>query len=583
MNEEIISTNQDLIDQELLDQDMQDVADLEMSDQALLEQQLEDYLAQEEYDYQLPRRGDIHKGIVIEIGSQGAIIDAGFKRDGIVQIEDMDRLDDETREGIQPGDEISVAVDDPRDGDGRLILSIYQALVQEDWLKAETMMKENELYEGEVSGYNRGGLLVPFGRIRGFIPASHVVGMPRGLRGEERRQRLEEMVGEEVGLKIIEVDRQRRRLIFSQRQARRAWQRVQRARVMEELKEGETCEGTVTGITDFGAFVDLGGADGLIHISELSWKQVDDPREVVEIGDEVEVYILNLDWKRKRIALSLKRLQPNPWSQVPERYQENQLVEGKVSRVLDFGAFVELDIGVEGLLHISEMTGTSQLSPEEIVEQGEKVLVKILSIDTHKERIALSARQVHRDEWERWMTENKIAPEAQEEEEAEVEAKAETEVEEAEEKAEEEAEVEAKAETEVEEVEEKAEEEAEAEAEIEEVEEETEAKGKVETEEAEEPASEEAAEAKAEAVTEPAEEETEAEAEEAEEAIEAEEEDTEEVEAEAEVEVEAEVDADADAEEEESEAEAEVEAEEEDNDDEDNTEEEEETEEAEAD
>jgi small subunit ribosomal protein S1 len=566
MNEEIISTNQDLIDQELLDQDMQDVADLEMSDQALLEQQLEDYLAQEEYDYQLPRRGDIHKGIVIEIGSQGAIIDAGFKRDGIVQIEDMDRLDDETREGIQPGDEISVAVDDPRDGDGRLILSIYQALVQEDWLKAETMMKENELYEGEVSGYNRGGLLVPFGRIRGFIPASHVVGMPRGLRGEERRQRLEEMVGEEVGLKIIEVDRQRRRLIFSQRQARRAWQRVQRARVMEELKEGETCEGTVTGITDFGAFVDLGGADGLIHISELSWKQVDDPREVVEIGDEVEVYILNLDWKRKRIALSLKRLQPNPWSQVPERYQENQLVEGKVSRVLDFGAFVELDIGVEGLLHISEMTGTSQLSPEEIVEQGEKVLVKILSIDTHKERIALSARQVHRDEWERWMTENKIAPEAQEEEEAEVEAKAEAEVEE---------------------VEEKAEEEAEAEAEIEEVEEETEAKGKVETEEAEEPASEEAAEAKAEAVTEPAEEETEAEAEEAEETIEAEEEDTEEVEAEAEVEVEAEaeVDADADAEEEESEAEAEVEAEEEDNDDEDNTEEEkeEETEEAEAD
>lgn len=542
MNEEIISTNQDLIDQELLDQDMQDVADLEMSDQALLEQQLEDYLAQEEYDYQLPRRGDIHKGIVIEIGSQGAIIDAGFKRDGIVQIEDMDRLDDETREGIQPGDEISVAVDDPRDGDGRLILSIYQALVQEDWLQAETMMKENELYEGEVSGYNRGGLLVPFGRIRGFIPASHVVGMPRGLRGEERRQRLEEMVGEEVGLKIIEVDRQRRRLIFSQRQARRAWQRVQRARVMEELKEGETCEGTVTGITDFGAFVDLGGADGLIHISELSWKQVDDPREVVEIGDEVEVYILNLDWKRKRIALSLKRLQPNPWSQVPERYQENQLVEGKVSRVLDFGAFVELDIGVEGLLHISEMTGTSQLSPEEIVEQGEKVLVKILSIDTHKERIALSARQVHRDEWERWMTENKIAPEAQEEEEAEVETK----------------------------------------AEVEEVEEETEAKGKAETEEAEELASEEAAEAKAEAVTEPAEEETEVEAEEAEEAIEAEEEDIEEDIEEVDAEEAAEPE---ETEESEAEAEVEAEAEEEDNDDEDNAEEEEkeETEEAEAD
>jgi small subunit ribosomal protein S1 len=379
-------------------------------------EQLEEYLTDGEYDYQLPKRGDIHTGVVVEIGDRGAIVDAGFKRDGIVPAGDLDRLDEETRTSIQPGDEVAVAVRKPQDEEGRLILSIYQALVQEDWQEAERMLEEGQLYEGEISGYNRGGLLVPFGRIRGFIPASHTVGMPRGLKGDERRERLADMVGEKVGLKVIEVDRHRRRLILSQRQARRAWQRIQRKRVMEELAEGKTAFGTVTGITDFGAFVDLGGADGLIHISELSWRQVDDPREVVEVGDEVEVYVLNLDWDRTRIALSLKRLKPNPWSQVAGHYEVGELVEGRVSRVLDFGAFVQLDLGVEGLLHISEMAGASQLSPTEILQTGQRVLVKIIGIDPHKQRITLSARQVHRDQWEQWMAQHRIVSEEPEEE-----------------------------------------------------------------------------------------------------------------------------------------------------------------------
>jgi small subunit ribosomal protein S1 len=401
MNKETLPTNQDANDQEETSSTMME--------------QLEEYLTEGEYDYQLPKRGDIHIGVVVEIGDRGAIVDAGFKRDGIVPASDLDRLDEETLESIQPGDEVAVAVTKPQDQEGRLILSIYQALVQEDWQKAESMLEEGEIYEGEISGYNRGGLLVPFGRIRGFIPASHTVGMPRGLKGDERRERLADMVGDKVGLKVIEVDRHRRRLILSQRQARRAWQKIQRKRVMESLSEGQTVSGTVTGITDFGAFVDLGGADGLIHISELSWRQVDDPREVVEVGDEVEVYVLNLDWDRTRIALSLKRLEPNPWSQVADHYEMGELVEGTVSRVLDFGAFVQLDLGVEGLLHISEMTGASQLSPTEILQTGQRVLVKIIGIDTHKQRITLSARQVHRDQWERWMTEHKITAEEEEE------------------------------------------------------------------------------------------------------------------------------------------------------------------------
>jgi small subunit ribosomal protein S1 len=424
MNRETLS-NQDSTDQEVVEQA---VADQEVNEPEELEEEftqddLEAYLEGGKYDYQLPKRGDIREGIIIELSDHGALVSAGFKRDGVVQAEDLDRLDEETLDSLEVGATIPVSVFNPHDEDGRLVLSIYQALVQEDWRKAEQMMEDGEVFEGKVSGYNRGGLLVPFGRIRGFVPGSHIVGMPRGLKGEDRLQRLSEIVGEKKGLKIIEVDRHRRRLIFSEREARQAWQKMQRKRVMEDLTEGETVEGEVTGITDFGAFVDLGGADGLVHISELSWKQVDDPREVVEVGDEVEVYILDLDWKRKRIALSLKRLQPNPWTQVDDHYQVGQIVEGRVTRVLDFGAFVELDLGVEGLLHVSEMCGTSELSPSEILSEGDRVLTKIINIDSYKERITLSARQVHRDEWESWTIEHKIAPQdSKSETETEVEA-----------------------------------------------------------------------------------------------------------------------------------------------------------------
>jgi len=185
-------------------------------------EQLEEFLTDGEYDYRLPKRGDIHEGVVIEIGERGAIVDAGFRRDGIVPVSDLDRLNSETLENIKLGEGIAVAVQNPQDEEGRLILSIYQALVQEDWDKAEAMMARGELYEGEISGYNRGGLLVAFGTIRGFIPASHIVGVSRGLQAHERGERLAARVGEKVSLRIIEVDRHRRRLILSQRLARRA-------------------------------------------------------------------------------------------------------------------------------------------------------------------------------------------------------------------------------------------------------------------------------------------------------------------------------------------------------------------------
>jgi len=366
------------------------------------------------YDYQAPKRGDIRTGVVIQVHDHGLVVDIGFKREGLVPAEDLERLDEDFVSEIQTGITVPVFVLRPEDKEGRPILSIHQARLNEDWLKAEQMMENGELFEGEVAGFNRGGLIVRFGKIRGFVPASQVVGLPRRLREEQRRHRLEAMIGEKMGLKIIEVDRHRRRLIFSQRRALRAWQEVQRERVMAKLTEGETRRGKVTSITNFGAFVDLGGADGLIHVSELSWGRVDNPREVLKVGQEVEVYVLDVDRERKRIALSLKKLQPDPWTIVDDHYQVGELIEGRVTRVLDFGAFIELDLGIEGLLHASEMIGTPELPPQEIVHSNEKLLVKIIRIESRRRRLALSAKQVRRSEWERWVAEQQTAHEAEE-------------------------------------------------------------------------------------------------------------------------------------------------------------------------
>lgn len=385
------STSQDQPEQSSIDQN-----------QAAQGIDMDAYL-EEGYDYEAPRRGDIRSGVILKVHDRGLVVDIGFKREGLVPAEDLERLDEETRSEIAIGDEVPVFVLRPENKEGNPILSIHQARLYEDWLKAEQMMEDGELYEGEVAGFNRGGLIVRFGKIRGFVPASQVVGLPRRLGEDQRRQRLEAMIGEELGLKIIEVDRRRRRLIFSQRRALRAWQELQRERVIATLTEGETRRGKVTSLTNFGAFVDLGGADGLIHVSELSWSRVNHPRDALKVGQEVKVYVLDVDRKRKRIALSLKKLQPDPWTLVDDHYQVGQLVEGRVTRVLDFGAFIELDLGIEGLLHTSEMIGTPELPPTEIVHSGETLPVKIIRIESRRRRIALSARRVRKSEWERWV------------------------------------------------------------------------------------------------------------------------------------------------------------------------------------
>ena len=359
-----------------------------------------------------PRSGDICVGKVLQVGSEGALVNVGFKREGLVSEDDLRQMQRAGMEQLQVGDEVPVLILRSAETDEYLSVSVYKARLAEDWLRAEEMLRSGELYSTEITGYNRGGLTVQFGRIRGFIPLSHVVGLPRRLREVDRKERLEEMVGQEVGLRVIEVDRRRRRLILSQRQAHRAWQKVRRRQLLEELVEGERRTGTVTSITDFGLFVDLGGADGLVHLSELSWGRVDDPRQVAKVGDEVTVVVLGVDRDRGRIALSLKQTQEDPWSSVDQRYQVGQLLEGRVTQVSSIGAFVELEPGVEGLLHVSELVGAPAVVPQDVLQADDTVLTKIIRIEPGRRRVGLSARRVGQDEWERWAVEKAAAEEA---------------------------------------------------------------------------------------------------------------------------------------------------------------------------
>jgi small subunit ribosomal protein S1 len=381
---------------------------------------LQDLLDQ--HDYDMPQEGDIRTGTIVAITPQGVIVDLGLKRDGIVPVSDLNKLEPEEREGLQVNDELPVYVLETADPEA-LIVSIHMARLNQDWIEAEALLESGEMFEGEVIGYNKGGVIVPYGRIRGFVPISHLTEIPSGMSERRRQQRLAKLRGETLGLKVIEVDRRRHRLVLSQREAYREWEELKRAELMEVLNEGETRVGRVSGIRDFGAFVDLGGADGLVHISELSWHRIDHPREVVKIGDEIEVYVLGIDQESGRISLSRKKLLANPWDTVTERYDTNDLVEGRITRILDYGAFAEIEPGIEGLLHVSQLSRSPVEDPRTVVSEGETHLLRVVSVDQKRQRIGLSLKAVTANEQIEWMAQREIE-EAQRIEEEEAAASA---------------------------------------------------------------------------------------------------------------------------------------------------------------
>lgn len=360
-----------------------------------------------QHDYKLPQVGDIRKGIVVAINQQDVIVDLGLKRDGIVPPADLGKLDPAERDALQVNDEVAVYILNTSDPDS-LQVSINLARLNLDWIRAEDLMASGDVFQGEVIGYNKGGAIIPFGRLRGFVPASHLKDLTPGMGDRKRQQRLAKLRGLELPLKVIEVDRRRRRLVFSQREAQKEWEEKRKKELLENLNEGDVLTGRISGLRDFGVFVDLGGADGLVHISELAWHRIDHPREVIRVGDEIEVFVLRLDREGQRISLSRKRLLPNPWDTVEERYGLHQLVEGTITRIVDYGAFAEIEPGIEGLLHLSQISRSMVESAGEVVGEGETHLLRIVSIDPDRQRVGLSLKAVTANEQIEWMAQREV-------------------------------------------------------------------------------------------------------------------------------------------------------------------------------
>jgi small subunit ribosomal protein S1 len=369
-------------------------------------------LLAQEFAHVVPQHGETLEGTIVGINANEVVVDIGCKSEGIVPAHDLERMDPELLAELRVGDTVFVYVVRSQDASGNSILSLSRALLETDWQKATEMFESEEVFEGNVTSCNRGGVIVRVGRVRGFVPASQIasVRLGRSDTEEERVERLGQLLGNNYMFKIIELDRRRNRLILSERAAMREWRQDQKDRLLDDLHEGEARKGVVSSLCDFGAFVDLGGADGLIHLSELSWSRVGHPREVLKVGQEVEVYVLGVDHDRKRIALSLKRLKAEPWTTVESRYEIGQVVHATVTKITDFGAFARLDQEIEGLIHISELSEDRIGHPSEVVREGQELELRIIRIDAARQRMGLSLRRVSEDQYfedENWTESDK--------------------------------------------------------------------------------------------------------------------------------------------------------------------------------
>lgn len=351
-------------------------------------------LSEAEYTYKRPKFGDIVQGVVVRAAPHEVLVDIGTKSEAIIAPKEVEEL---AREGKRPqlGDEILAYVIKSEDQEGLTVLSVARAQEERDWRDAEAQQKADAVIEAPVAGYNKGGLIVRVGKIRGFVPASQLEIAARG-RGERELTEadLSAQTGKKLKLKIIEIDRARNRLILSERVAMREVRRDAKARLLEEIKEGDIRTGTVTSVADFGVFVDLGGLDGLIHVSELSWSKIQNPGELVHVGDTVQVQVLGIDRNKNRIALSMKRLTPEPWTTIEDRYQIGQLVNGTITKLASFGAFARVDDGIEGLIHVSELSDKRVTHPKEVVKEGETYQLRVIKIDSAKRRLGLSLKRV---------------------------------------------------------------------------------------------------------------------------------------------------------------------------------------------
>jgi small subunit ribosomal protein S1 len=352
-------------------------------------------LEKEGIQIDFPQQGETRKGVIASINQGQILVSVGTKSEGIISGKEFEAIPSEEISTMKVGDEIPVYVINPEDSNGNLTLSYVRARDESNWQKAEELLASKGSFQSSIIGYNKGGLIVSLGGLRGFVPASQVsLSRRSSLTGETPEQRWGSMVGQPIEVSVIEVDRERHRLILSERVARPETRESLKERVIDELKEGDILLGRVTSLAEFGAFVNVNGADGLVHLSEVSWDRIQHPNQVLKVGDEVKVKVISIDRDKKRIGLSIRQLQDDPWSQQTAAYQVGQLIEGKITRLTKFGAFAKLDGEIEGLIHISEISEKRIEHPKEALKEGDAVTLRIIKIDPENHRIGLSLRRV---------------------------------------------------------------------------------------------------------------------------------------------------------------------------------------------
>jgi small subunit ribosomal protein S1 len=353
---------------------------------------MEQFLSDPDHDYKTLKYGDVLESVVMHKDRDELLVDIGSKAEGIVPAKEYSSLTDEEKEALAVGDTILVFVVQPENQEGHPVVSIDRARQEKSWRHLQERHEANEVIEAEVTNYNKGGLLVNLDGVRGFVPASQVTEI-RGGDESSKQADMARLIGTSLPLKVIEINRHRNRLILSERQAVQERRDAMKEQLIKELTEGEVRTGTVSSLCDFGAFVDIGGADGLVHLSELSWSRVRHPSEVLKINDEVQVYVLGINADEKKIALSIKRTQPEPWSRVATSYEVGQLVKGTVTQLANFGAFARIEDGIEGLIHVSELAEERIQHPKQVVEEGEELILRIIRIDPQRRRMGLSLRR----------------------------------------------------------------------------------------------------------------------------------------------------------------------------------------------
>ena len=343
----------------------------------------------------LPQVGDIREGIIITHRNNEILIDIGAKSEGIIPAAEIQKMDAETRAQLEEGKQVPVYIVNIEDQQGNVIVSYLQAIEQQDWLTAKKLKETQDVYDGKVIGRNKGGVLVRLGQLRGFIPRSQLTRESATLLDNSPNK----LINQVLKTKVLEVDQAQGRLIMSEKAATKEIRAARKEALLDKLEEGDTCNGRVVSLTNFGAFIDIGGLQGLVHLSEMSWKRINTASDLLQVGDEVEVVVLTIDKERGRLALSLKRLQPDPWDKIEELYQEGQLIEAVITKVVKFGAFARLqdEYGLEGLIHISELSDEHVDHPSQVVKPSQEVMVRIIRVNREQRQLGLSIKQVVSD------------------------------------------------------------------------------------------------------------------------------------------------------------------------------------------